>query len=211
MLGRGEPLFRDRNPLRYLYVVRSGSLKSEIGAGGAAAFIDLHLPGDWLGLASIHAGFHPCSAVALEASTVCAILFAALESRARREYSLHRWLHRLMACEVLRGRAHLVLRLRRRPRARVAGFLTTLARRHYSLGHSPTEFQLSLSRGEIGTYLGLAEETVCRSFAALCRSGWIAVDGRWVRLHDPRALARLATMGPAASRPGGTFGGECSA
>ena len=49
---------------------------------------------------------------------------------------------------------------------------------------SPTQFQLRMSRQEIGSYLGLKLETVSRAFSQFQNSGLINVNTRSVELID---------------------------
>ncbi|MBT4607803.1 MAG: winged helix-turn-helix domain-containing protein, partial [Thiotrichales bacterium] len=50
------------------------------------------------------------------------------------------------------------------------------------------EFRLPMSRDDIASYLGLAVETVSRSFQKLKGAGMIQVSGRNVILEDRDAL-----------------------
>jgi CRP/FNR family transcriptional regulator len=50
-----------------------------------------------------------------------------------------------------------------------------------------------MSRGDIGNYLGLAEETICRLFSRLQQQGLITVKRRQVELNDLGRLRALAT------------------
>lgn len=82
---------------------------------------------------------------------------------------------------------------------RLAAFLLGLSRRFAKRNFSPTRFNLSMSRGDIGNYLGLAEETVCRPLARFQEQGIIAVRRRQVELNDLGRLRALAG-GPATAR-----------
>jgi len=50
---------------------------------------------------------------------------------------------------------------------------------------------LRMTRGEIGSYLGLTLETVSRLFSRLQQEGIVRVQGREVVLLDPGALRQL--------------------
>ena len=73
-------------------------------------------------------------------------------------------------------------------RQRVAQFLLELSERWASRGYSPNEFDLCLTRKEIGSYLGLTFETVSRTLSSFDAKEWVAVDGRHVRIRDHGAL-----------------------
>jgi CRP/FNR family transcriptional regulator len=55
-------------------------------------------------------------------------------------------------------------------------------------GFPSNEFRLPMSRDDIASYLGLAVETVSRSFQKLKGAGMIQVSGRNVILEDRDAL-----------------------
>jgi CRP/FNR family transcriptional regulator len=59
-------------------------------------------------------------------------------------------------------------------------------------GQSPRRFHLRMSRRDIASYLGVAHETVSRSFGALSRWGWISVDNREVEILDLPGLKQFA-------------------
>ena len=58
-------------------------------------------------------------------------------------------------------------------------------------GGSETEFNLSMSRHDIGNYLGLAVETVSRMFSKLQEDEVLSVHRKNIRIHEP---ARLRSM-----------------
>jgi len=75
---------------------------------------------------------------------------------------------------------------------RLARFLLQLSRRMAECGQSPRRFHLRMSRRDIASYLGVAHETVSRSFGALSRWGWLRVDNREVEILDLPGLKQFA-------------------
>jgi len=57
-----------------------------------------------------------------------------------------------------------------------------------------SEFNLSMSRNDIGNYLGLAVETVSRLFSRLQEDGILVVHSRHVQLCDISRLQALAAL-----------------
>jgi CRP/FNR family transcriptional regulator len=66
-----------------------------------------------------------------------------------------------------------------------------LGERYAARGFSGTEFQLSMSRGDIANYLRLAAETVSRVLSRFRRQGLIEIEGRALVLRDPAGLRKL--------------------
>ena len=75
---------------------------------------------------------------------------------------------------------------------RLAVFLLNLADRYRRRGYSATEFNLRLTREELGSYLGLKLETVSRLLSRFQGEGTIQVQGRALKLLDLAALKRMA-------------------
>ena len=74
---------------------------------------------------------------------------------------------------------------------RLATFLLSLSARYHSRGLSATEFNLPMTRMDIGNFLGLAIETVSRLFAQFQKEGLLSVERRQIRIND---LARMKAM-----------------
>jgi len=78
-----------------------------------------------------------------------------------------------------------------RAEERLAAFLLNLSHRYRRRGYSAYEYQLRMTRKEIGSYLGLTLETVSRLFSRFQKMGFIRIHGRTVKLLDHDALTRL--------------------
>jgi CRP/FNR family transcriptional regulator len=68
----------------------------------------------------------------------------------------------------------------------------SFSRRLSRLGGAPAEFKLSMSRQDLGDYLGLALETVSRLLSRFHDEGLIEVHGRQIILRDLNRLRNMA-------------------
>jgi len=75
---------------------------------------------------------------------------------------------------------------------RLARFLIQHSRRMADGGQSPRRFLLRMGRREISSLLGVAHETVSRSFTALSTMGLIQVNAREVEILDMDRLGAFA-------------------
>jgi CRP/FNR family transcriptional regulator len=75
---------------------------------------------------------------------------------------------------------------------RLAAFLLNLAQRLQALGYSGSALVLRMTREEIGSYLGMKEETVSRTFTGLQEQGLLEVRQRELRILDVAGLQRRA-------------------
>lgn len=197
-LRKGEMLYRFGDPLRALYAVRRGTIKTTgLMEDGRAQVTGFHLPGELLGIDAISTDTHPCSAEALEATEVCEIPYRAIEELSHKVSGLQHQLFRIMSREIADDEELLMLLGRMSAEERLASCLLSFSRRYTRLGGDPTEFRLSMSRQDLGDYLGLALETVSRLFTRFQEDGLIEAHGRQVRLLD---LDRLRVIGGGAHR-----------
>ena len=58
--------------------------------------------------------------------------------------------------------------------------------------YSSNQFNLSMSRSDIGNYLGIAEETVSRLFTRFQEEGIITSERRHIILNDLERLSAIA-------------------
>lgn len=195
LLKPGEPLFRIDQPFGRLYMVHAGSIKSfVVDAEGKERVIGFHLPGELLGLDAIAGKSHVCMAQALETSGVCEIPLDRLEGLARRMPALQHHLLHLMSHEIRQEEQTILLGASSADQ-RLATLLLSLSYRQHQRRLSARAIRLSMSRRDIGNYLGLALETVSRVFTRLQRRGLIAVTGREVSISNLDALQMLVNPG----------------
>ena len=197
---KGVALYRAGDPLRSLYAVRIGSFKTSIlSVDGREQVTGFQIPGEMLGLDAISTDLHACNAVALEDSEVCPIHFAHLEELAHELPSLQHSFNKVLSREIVRDHDMLIMLGNMNSDERLAAFLLNLSQRLKTRGYSSTDFVLKMRREEIGSYLGLRLETICRGIAHLRDRGVAHIDGRNVTIHDLDGLRRLVA---GCDRPG---------
>lgn len=191
-LHRGDFLFRDGDRFRSLYVVKTGSVKTFApSAEGGEQVLGFHLPGELIGLDAIDKDAHICSAKVLETAAVCEVPFARLEELTATIPSLQHQMFRLLSKEIAHDTEMLLLLGKKSAEERLASFLLSMSKRLQKRGLSATDFHLSMSRHEIGNYLGLAVETVSRLFTRFQDDGLMQVDRKHIQLNDIDALGTL--------------------
>jgi len=200
-LQRGDHLYRGGDDFYAIYAVRSGSLKTyTVSEAGEEQVTGFHLPGELVGLDAINTWSHPCSAAALETTSVCELPFERLEDLASEIPGLQRQLLRLMSREIFSDQEMLFAMARRTAEERLAILLLSLSDRFARRGLSATRFRLPMARSELGNYLGLAPETMSRLFRRFQDQEWLRAEGRELRLLNLDALYGLA------GRPAGSGG-----
>ena len=192
-IARDERLYAMGEAFRSLYAVRYGHFKTyQINAAGEQQITGFQMAGELLGMDAISGDRHHCDAVALEDSEVCEIPFARLEELFGQVPTLLRHFHRIMSQEITREQNVMLLLGNMRAEQRFAVFLVNLSARYAARGYSSTQFQLRMSREDIGNYLGLTIESISRLLSRFKKQGWLAIDKREVTLLDPAKLKALA-------------------
>jgi CRP/FNR family transcriptional regulator len=74
---------------------------------------------------------------------------------------------------------------------RVASFLLNLSSRMQARGYSAAEFNLRMTREEMGNFLGMKLETVSRMFSKFQRDGLLQTHGKRIRIVNLDALGRV--------------------
>jgi CRP/FNR family transcriptional regulator, anaerobic regulatory protein len=189
----GDTLYKAGEPFRNLYAVRFGHFKtSQINAFGGVQITGFQMAGELLGMDAIGTERHQCDATALEDSEVCEIPFARLEDLFAHVPTLLRHFHRIMSQEITREQNVMLLLGNMRAEQRFAVFLVNLATRYAARGYSSTQFQLRMSREDIGNYLGLTIESISRLLARFKKLGLLQVERREITLLDPARLKAMA-------------------
>jgi len=193
-LHRGDYLFRNGDRFRSLFVVKTGSVKTFTPSeDGGEQVLGFHLPGEITGLDAIEREEHTCSAKVLETSAVCEIPFARLEDLSSTLPSLQHQMYRLLSKEISQDTEMLMLLGKKNAEERLATFLLSLSHRFKKRGLSATDFYLSMSRHEIGNYLGLAVETVSRLFTRFQEEGLLQVERKHVQLLNLNRIETIVT------------------
>lgn len=199
-VGRQAVLFHQGEPMSSIYAVRSGSVKSTtLATDGGEQITGFHLPGELIGLDAIATGTHGCTVTALETSSVCELPFDQLDMLSGQIPGLRRQLLRLMSREIRHDQRALLMLGQKNAEQRLATLLLNLSARLQQRGLSATRFRLSMPRGDIANYLGLAVETVSRLLARFQEQGLLQVAGREVTLLDSARLRLLVECEPDAA------------
>jgi len=192
-IEKNQFLFQAGQTFRSISVVRSGSIKTfTVAPNGEQQITGFHLPGELLGFDGVRDNVHVCSAKALETTSVCKLPFDNLQDMCGKIPGLLRQLHRVMSSELIEEQQMLLQIGKMNAEQRLATFLVTYAKRLSSRGFSETEFNLCMSRTDIGNYLGLAIETISRQFSQFKTKGVVETVRKFVRILDLEELQKLS-------------------
>lgn len=184
-----------------LYIVNSGFLKTVmIDELGNEQVLSFPMKGDLFGIDGIHSKQYSTETVALTNCDIILVPFKMFSSLGRTQPDLESAIYAVMSRELVREQAMVSTLGSLSAEARVARFLAFLSTRFTEMGYSGTQFNLRMTRQEIGNYLGLTLETVSRTFSAFNAIGLISVDQRAIQIHDLQSLKTLRRLPPSRSR-----------
>ncbi|HET9652415.1 MAG TPA: helix-turn-helix domain-containing protein [Usitatibacter sp.] len=188
---RGEALYRVGGEFESIYAIRSGFFKTRVVLeDGRDQVTGFPMAGQLLGMDGIASGTHTADAIALEDSDVCVIPYARVQ-----DAGLQRQLDKAMSRELVHDHSMMLLLGNMRGEERAAAFLLELSRELVRRGYSAREFNLRMTRDDIGSYLGLSLETVSRLFSRFHEGRIIDVCQRHVRIVDISTLESLVAGG----------------
>ena len=194
-LHKGDYLFESGTPLNAIFAVRSGSFKSyTLSEQGDEQITGFHLAGDLVGFDAINKMQHQSFSQALETSMVCEIPFDTLDELAGKLPKLRQQIMRLMSSEITYDQEMLLLLNKKSAEERLASFIYNLSERFGERGFSRKEFRFTMTRGEIGNYLGLTVETISRLLSRFQKADLIKVEGKFITILDNDALAKTAAI-----------------
>jgi CRP/FNR family transcriptional regulator, anaerobic regulatory protein len=194
---RGASLYRTGDRFTSVYAVRNGFFKSTaLLENGREQVTGFWITGEVMGMDGIGPERHCCNVTALEDSDICAIPFAALQALAHEIPSLQHQFRKTMSREIVREHGVMLLLGSMNADERLAMFLLNLSRRFAAHGGSPSEFNLRMTREEIGSYLGLKLETISRTLSKFQQEGLIRVLLKFIRILDSAGLERVMGRSP---------------
>lgn len=191
-IQKGQELFKAGDKFKSLYAIRSGTIKSyTITEQGEEQVIAFHIAGDLVGFDAISGDCHPSFAQAIETSMVCEIPYEILNDLSGKMPKLRQHMIRLMSNEIKGDQEMLLLLSKKNAEERLATFLYNLSTRFSQRGFSPREFRLTMTRGDIGNYLGLTVETISRLLGRFQSAGILSVKGKYISILDHDKLMKL--------------------
>ncbi len=188
-LRRKDRLFESGTTLNSLYAIRSGCIKTVLPSEtGDEQILGFHLPGDLIGLDALENNRHTCTAIALTDTHLCQLPFSHLEQICAQIPALHHQIQRLIGRKIGQDQDMMLLLGKKNAEERLLTFLLTLSSRFQQRGFSAHNFNLSMSRHDIGNYLGLAVETISRLLKRFQAEELITVQHRNIQLLDLEQL-----------------------
>lgn len=185
----GATLLLEGAPASHVYVVRAGTFKSiKTAEDGYEQVLAFSGQGEVLGFEALAEDRQRTGAVALEDSIVYAIAARDLLLWRRQYPSLDNALQLGLSRQLARAGEMTELMAAVSSEVRLARFIMWWSARMVAQGQSPRRLRLRMSRRDIASLLGVAHETVSRSFSTFVECGLLSVANREVEILDMERL-----------------------
>lgn len=201
ILRRGEYLYRNGESFHEIYAVRHGSIKTYVYSDdGRTQITGFHGPGELIGLDAIGARHFVSEAIVLETTNVCEMSYAHFQGLSRELPGLQDQMIAIMSQVILRNQQMMLLLGKKNAMERLATYLVNLSRHFYKDKAPNTLYRFTMSRRDIGNYLGLTQETISRILARLQEDGIIKFDRKHVQIVNMDRLYGIADIYSGASK-----------
>ncbi|MGK0372329.1 MAG: CRP/FNR family transcriptional regulator, partial [Glaciecola sp.] len=137
-----------------------------------------------VGFDALQDNIHQSYTQALETAMVCELPYETLEQVSNNYPKLKQQIMRFMSSEIKHDHELIMLLSKRNAEERLLHFIGHLSQRFNERGYSAKQFNLSMTRSEIGNYLGLTVETISRLLTRFQKEGLIKVDGKLITIID---------------------------
>lgn len=187
---KGQILFVEGEPSRSLYFIRTGRVKVyRLALDGREQI--LHLLGDGEPVAVVpflDGGPYPANAEVLEDSEIAQITFDDFERIARANPDILVRMLRLLAQRMRQSQEEITALSLQNVTARLARRILDLCERHGKAVDEGIEVDLSLSRQELGSWIGASRETTTRLLGQFQREGVVRIQGSHLVVLKPFIL-----------------------
>ena len=178
-----------------LHLINSGLFKIvNLTHDGREQPAGLCFKGDWLGFDGIPTGRHGCSAIALDIGELWTIRYETLLQAGAAEPRLMRVVLTAMSGQLARNRDAMLSMGTLPADARVGEFLLQWANSLAERGLRTDQFNVHMTRADMGNYLGLRLESVSRALSRLARCGVIEFNEKGRRDISIPSLSALSNF-----------------
>ncbi|QJC35978.1 fumarate/nitrate reduction transcriptional regulator Fnr [Enterobacteriaceae endosymbiont of Donacia cincticornis] len=185
IIHKGEVLFKKKERMYFLYTIQSGTIKTyNFSKQGNEQITRFYFKSDLIGLDSIYNSVYSNFSKALETSTLCKVSISKLNNLFIKIPSLGQKIINLMSKEIKINSYFISLLSRKKAEIKLATFIYDLSKKFKIIGYSHENFFLSMTRSDIGNYLGITVETVSRILSKFKKSNILMINGKNIIINN---------------------------
>ncbi len=193
---KGNTIFYQGNPPFGLYCVNSGKIKiSKIGNDGKESIIRIAQPGDVLGHRSLFSDEnYNATATTLEDAAICFIDKKFIYKAIQEQPSIALHLIQKLSHEMGAAESRSAAMFQKNVRERLAELFLTLAKTYGIKEKKGIRLDIKLTREEMASMIGTANETVIRFISEFKDEGLIEQEGKTIFVTDEERLLEFANI-----------------
>lgn len=194
---KGEAIYRKGDPLRSIFVVRSGSVKIRKSLDWGDYDVEsFHFSGDLFGLDSLDERIQGYDAVALAETEICEIPLKQFEALGASIPKLQQLFISELANQIRRKADRLYNERHLVADDRVRLFLADIFERNREQINGNNKFPLPMTKTDIARYLGMSPESFSRGLTKLQSQGLIHNHPRYIEyLNAKKLMLSIARRG----------------
>lgn len=198
---KGELAFSEGDAFKGLFILRVGSaLSSIVSEDGQRQVTHFHYAKDIFGFDGFDSGYHISRIKFLETSNVCQLEPSFLEKQLASSKEVRQKLLQAMSHSFISGNVKRLEQNYKNAEQRLCQFIIDLSAHQQKLNRHYNPLFLSMTRRDLGNYLGMAIETVSRVLTTLINDKIISVKHRFIEIHDFEKLRALCHSNAAHSQ-----------
>jgi CRP/FNR family transcriptional regulator len=193
MLARGEHIIKEGTLSSHIAYIKSGLAKVHMtGPSGRDQILRLTPPGYYIGIQTIlFDKIHRYSATDLLPSKICFIDILSFKELIRRNHQFAYELILYLCQNEMTYYDRFINQFQKHLNGRLADALIYLA----STISGSDEFEIPLSRSDLGALIGATRESVSRAIHELIDTGVIETEGKMVRIKNFELLSKISKSG----------------
>lgn len=194
---KGQTLFIQGNHPFGLYCINKGNIKvTKVGTDGKESIVRIVKPGDVLGHRSLFSDDnYNATATALEETTVCFIDRQYITSLLAEKPSVALHMINKLSIDMGIAEGKVASFHQKNVRERLAELLLLLSNSHgVQDGEKGIRLDIKLTREEMSTMIGAANETTIRFLSELKDAGLIYQEGKTLYIKDSKELEKWANI-----------------
>jgi CRP-like cAMP-binding protein len=193
---RGQTIFFQGNPPFGLYCINSGKIKvSKLGNDGKESIIRIAGPGDVLGHRSLFSEEnYTATATVLEDAAICFLDKKFIYKAVEKEPTIALNLIQKLSKEMGSAEARSAALSQKNVRERLAELLLMLKKTYGVKEENRWRLDIKLTREEMASMVGTANETVIRFISEFKEEGLIEQEGKTIYVIDEDRLLEFANL-----------------
>mgnify|MGYP002712075754 CR=1 FL=1 len=182
MIEKNQAVFEANSTFQNLYTVHSGMFKSVyLTQQGDERIVDIFIPGQVMGFDGIHEGKYKTTVKAVSSGSYCVIPFYPLQELAMKYKDIQNRVFKMLSEKIIQ---YEIVHSEYNAKQKLVSFIKEVSDLYYSRGFSASQFPFQISQRDLANYLGLAEETLSRTFTKLKKSNILALAEQQITIID---------------------------